>query len=349
MGSIVIDFSYILNGQYKGTFKAGLDLAMMLSRKGISVTCVTGCINDQNYLAQNGLRTSCIFVPKNKPLALVFRYLYYILKKRVKDETIIYVGTHVLTGKHNSLALLHDLYVHDLPKAYNLLQYLYYKYLLLPSAMRHKCVVLSHVLKDRLILEYQKKGCEIGVFSYQALRLENHNINDTNKMKIAHTILMVTSGLQNKRMSDVLPVLMDYRNHFNKTPALTIVGRMNKDTSKLLDDARNCGFKAKFFTEITDMRLKELYYTSEWYLTTSLVEGFGLGTREAILSGCKVIAPCSDINDEVTFCSYSAINPGKVLWSSQTHSCDNLLPRICIVNNNFFDWICTTTYHSHTI
>ena len=68
------------------------------------------------------------------------------------------------------------------------------------------------------------------------------------------------------------------------------------------------GVNVEIKSNIDDNELSELYRTSNYYLTTSIIEGFGLGTREAYLFGCKIICMDTEVNREASRNSAVFIN-----------------------------------------
>ena len=110
---IWVDYTYVKQGKNKGTFRAGLDVAQTLKENGENVVCITGCYDDKIFLESKGFKAEHISISNNKYIATIQRIKYFWNKPSKKEDRIVFVGSHILGKKKNSVAILHDLYIDD--------------------------------------------------------------------------------------------------------------------------------------------------------------------------------------------------------------------------------------------
>ena len=302
---IWVDYTYVKQGKNKGTFRAGLDVAQTLKENGENVVCITGCYDDKKFLESKGFKAEHISISNNKYIATIQRIKYFWNKPSKKEDRIVFVGSHILGKKKNSVAILHDLYIDEMPKNYGFFQRLYYRFILIPSALKARCIVLTHSLKKRLITKHSKPGDDIYVYQYtMGMHAADRKMIETTEDKRweqeVQKVLIVSSGVKNKNTGIMPDTIRRLSNVIQKQLNIIIVSN-NRTIYKLIrrhEYPYNVNVEIK--SDIDDNELSELYRTSNYYLTTSIIEGFGLGTREAYLFGCKIICVDTEVNREAS-------------------------------------------------
>ena len=318
---MIIDFTFVQEGMYKGTFQVGVDIALAAQEEEIDTLCITGSNRDAEYLKKLGLNTKKIRLHRNKLIRTIQRIIKYNYDKEFKEE-VIYVGTHVLNSYGNSASVLHDLYVYDLPKSYGLAQFLYYFLVSIPSCLKKSktIIVLSYHLKSRLEKQFDINPNRIKIHNYKYRKAKA--FNKVNAVKDECSILIVSSGVLNKNKNEIILALRKLKT-INREFNVNLVTSNSSFKVELENICEAEGIKIKIFTEIDDEKLIYLYDISTYYLSCSRIEGFGLGVREATLRGCIVIAPKTEINIEASLgrgIFYDDVNDLPSLMSKQSRS-----------------------------
>ena len=173
--------------------------------------------------------------------------------------------------------------------------------------------MLTHSLKKRLITKHSKPGDDIYVYQYTmgmhaAERKMIETTEDKRWEQEVQKVLIVSSGVKNKNTGIMPETIRRLSNVIKKQLNIIIVSN-NRTIYKLIrrhEYPYNVNVEIK--SDIDDNELSELYRTSNYYLTTSIIEGFGLGTREAYLFGCKIICVDTEVNREASRNSAIFIN-----------------------------------------
>lgn len=301
MGRLIkIDLSFIKNGQNKGTFRVGVDIALSLHLSGEKVVCLTGCKQDQTYLNKLGLKTEYINIGTNKYLSLAIRWIYFKFAETNRSNSTIFVGTHKLSRKKGSIAVIHDLYIKDLPSNYRLDQRFYYKYISIPNAMSGKIIVLTQHLKERLVKEFMLKRENIFVYNYMMHIGLGKAMETRRNEKVSTSVLIVSSAVKNKNINEMPTVLKLLSQNILQKLRIYIVSKEGSIESTLKINSAEALESVVTLGDVSDKELMELYTKCCYYLTTSTIEGFGLGTREAYFHKCIIICPMSETNKEAS-------------------------------------------------
>ena len=295
---IYIDFTYGYNFSYKGTFQAGLSLALFLKNKlNKKVVCLCSSLKDKEYILSNNLEVKHISLSRNKYLRNLKRiFVIYYLQIIELSSNFIFVGTFNPMAPFKGISLLHDLYIIDMPSVYGFFQRLFYKYFVITTALNsRKIIVLSETLSKRVKTLFKKTN--LYVYRYSPKILIKKKIK-----KRTQTILIVLKNTKNKNSFLIYKVFkeilrLDKRVNW-KLLVVTSDTKELKRISNILEIPQD---RINYYSNISDQDLQILFKQSQIYLTLSKVEGFGLSTRMAILFGCIVLAPNQSIHREASW------------------------------------------------
>ena len=295
---IYIDFTYGYDFCFKGTFRAGLSLALFLKNKlNKKVICLCSSKKDKDYILTQNLEVKQISLSKNKYIRNLSRFfIFYYLQFRNSSSNFIFVGTFNPLAPFKGVSLLHDLYIIDMPFVYGFFERLFYKYIVIKTALNSKkIIVLSETLSNRVKYLYKKNN--LLIYRYVPDLSIKKDI-----IKCSKTILIVLKNTKNKNSSLIFQVFkeilkLEKLQHWE----LTVVTSDTNELKKIANSFEIPSDKVIYFSNISDRQLETLFNRSEIYLTLSSVEGFGLSTRMAILYQCIVIAPNHLIHKEASW------------------------------------------------
>ena len=91
-----------------------------------------------------------------------------------------------------------------MPKNYDF-QRLYYRFILIPSALKARCIALTNSLKKRLITKHSKPADDIYVYQYtMGMHAADRKMIDTTEdnrwNQEVQRVLIVSSGVKNKNI-----------------------------------------------------------------------------------------------------------------------------------------------------
>ena len=112
---ILIDFTYVMDRPFTGTFQMGTSLSKFISNNNLHVTNLVCGKKDLQYFESKQFNTCFVNLSKNKLIRNIQRCLY-LLKIHKQFSTIICVGSfNPIFFARKGILLIHDFYLYDLP------------------------------------------------------------------------------------------------------------------------------------------------------------------------------------------------------------------------------------------
>ena len=148
---IAIDFTYVKNRPYSGTFQMGVAILECLHKAGAEYIALVCGQEDYKYMFEQEYCVELIKLPHNRILRNFARITYF-LRNFNKYIDIIYVGSfNPIFWLKKGTVLIHDFYIIDIPHAYDWLQRIYYKMIVMNSIrFTDNCIVTTEVNLKRL-------------------------------------------------------------------------------------------------------------------------------------------------------------------------------------------------------
>ena len=194
---IGIDFTYIKDRPYTGTFQMGFAIYKCLHNYGVSVEAIVSGQEDFNYIKAAGYNVKLVKLPRNRITRNILRALYF-LKIHKEYTDIIYVGSFdPIFFLKKGTPVVHDFYVVDIPYAYDWMQRLYYRFIVMKLiGMSKYCITTTRINRNRLI-HYFPKSRPALIYSFNdPSKLKKYGSNASEDK--SHILLVLTNS-PNKR------------------------------------------------------------------------------------------------------------------------------------------------------
>ena len=289
---ILIDFTYVMDRPFTGTFQMGTSLSKFISNNDLHVTNLVCGEKDLQYFESKQFNTCFVNLSKNKLIRNIQRCLY-LLKIHKQFSTIIFVGSfNPIFFARKGILLIHDFYLYDLPHSYGFMQYLYYKYIVFTTIRFGQACITTTLTNKLRLKEMNPSMKKIFVFDFIEYSLPiTRKPTDTN----AINILMVFAKVPNKRWEILLReadrLVQQYPNRYR----FTII---TNNSAYFIDYVQSIypELKARFFSHISEDEMMLEYSKTDLIWSASTIEGYGIPVRTASQAGAIAILPKTDIN-----------------------------------------------------
>ena len=290
-----VDFTYIKNKPYSGTFQMGFAILECLHNSGIDCIALVSGSKDYNYLVKQGYSAKLVDLPDNRILRNISRLFYFVSNhKRYKD--IIYTGSfNPIFWLRKGTILVHDFYIIDIPHAYDWLQRIFYKFVVMNSIrLAENCITTTRINKKRVHGYFPSLK---NVFLYSLMQDFNSCKKKTDLNINVVEILLVLTTSPNKRwhilLEQALLLSQDNPNRY----IFHLVTPQKDFFEKQIND-NYAGLNITIHSNISQRKIIDLYHQVHFFWSASIIEGFGMPVRLATLANTEVIAPDTSVNRE---------------------------------------------------
>ena len=292
---IAIDFTYIKNRPYSGTFQMGVSILGCLHRAKAEYIALVCGDEDYRYMYDQGFCVEQINLPSNRILRNIAR-IYYFLRTHDNYRDIIYIGSfNPIFWLRKGTILIHDFYILDIPHAYDWMQRMYYKLIVMNSIrFAENCIVTTKVNMNRLY--YYFPGLR-NIYLYSLAQEFEIKVNDKPQTINYYEILLVLTLSPNKRW-EVLLEQAAKLNQINPKKYLFHLVTPQKDFFEIEVKTRYPDLPIRYHQNLTQKEMMRLYKRIDIFWSASIIEGFGMPVRLATLANSYVITPDTDINKE---------------------------------------------------
>lgn len=292
---IGIDFTYIKDRPYTGTFQMGFAIYKCFHNYGVSVEAIVSGEKDYKYIKNAGFNARLVKLPAGRVARNILRALYFLANhKRYTD--IIYVGSFdpIFFLKKGTL-IIHDFYIIDIPHAYDWMQRLYYRFIVLKLIRLSKyCIATTEFNRNRLE-QYFPNLCLMPIYSFDHdFKLPSFRYKASGSK--SHILLVLTDS-PNKRWEELIKQINILSRISPEKYAFHLVSPQKEFFEKIINDS-NSNINIRYYKNLDEDYMHNLYQSVDYYWTASIIEGFGIPVRLATLAGVQVIAPDTPINRE---------------------------------------------------
>ena len=146
-------------------------------------------------------------------------------------------------------------------------------------------IVTSFETKSLLINEFKIKNYKISVVEPGILRMKKYKYNKKNKLNF----LTCGSIINRKNYLFLLKVFKNFENY-----SLNIVGETSRDNEyyiklKKYVKANKLSKQINFIGKVSDLKLAKLYSQTDFYISVSKYEGFGMSLANSLISEKPII------------------------------------------------------------
>lgn len=251
---------------------------------------------------KNDNNVRLILIPKTN---LILMRLYYLPKTILKENgsfnLFFAFPSPLFVPQNKCVSVIHDLTAFKYPKTMNRLAALRWRFLIKRAVTHNRYILtVSDTIKNEISERFGRcdtKRIYPGIKSFQSYDdsiIDKLHLNNTNY------IISVATLEPRKNLSLLISAFTMLHDEGINNLKLVLVGRNGwkiKESFKNIND--NYYDDIIFAGYVSDDELASLYKHSKLYVSTSVYEGFGLPTVEALSLGVKVLLSDLDVYKEV--------------------------------------------------